>query len=215
VVYGGLRSGLGDSRLAAEDDARPSRSSKCLDRRDALATASDVIAKDRFHTRTISRRTAFILVWAVGVPLGHVVAPWAISRLSPRYGWETSGPGIWNVTGLMPIATGIAGLIWTMVTAFGQAPERMELSRLPSFLLTRGPYAYSRNPMYASELVLWLGWAVFYGSAGVLIGLVVFFAVLVAAARYEERLLAARFGEVYHAYMESVPRWLGTRRRRN
>ena len=172
------------------------------------------MAKDRIHTRTISRRTAFILVWAVGVPLGHGVAPWAISRLSPRYGWETGGPGIWNVVALMPIVLGIAGLIWIMVTAFGQAPERMELLR-PSFLLTRGPYAYSRNPMYASELALWLGWAVFYGSAGVLIGLVVFFAVLVAGVRYEERVLAARFGEVYHAYMDRVPRWLGTRHRRN
>ena len=133
------------------------------------------------------------------------------SRLSTRHGWETGGPGIWNLVGLMPIVLGIAGLIWIMVTAFRQAPERMELR--PSFLLTRGPYAYSRNPMYVSELALWLGWAVFHGSAVILIALVVLFAVLVAGVRYEERVLEARFGTVYHAYMESVPRWLGTRRR--
>ena len=167
-----------------------------------------------FQPRTISRRTAFILVWAVGVPLGHGVAPWAISRLSTRYGWETGGPGTWNVVGLMPIVFGIAGLIWIMVTAFKQTPGRLELRLVPAFLLTRGPYAFSRNPMYVSELTLWRGWAVFYGRAGVLIGLVVFFAVLVAGARYEERLLEARFGEAYRAYRSRVPRWLGPRPRR-
>ena len=134
---------------------------------------------------------------AVGVPLAHVVAPWAISRLLPRHGWETGGPRIWNVVGLMPIVLGIAGLVWIIVTAFVQTPRRLELRLVPAFLLTRGPYAFSRNPMYVSELTLWLGWAVFYGSAGVLIGLVVFFAVLVAGARFEERLLKAHFGEAF------------------
>ena len=174
---------------------------------------SDVIAKERSHTRSISRRTAFILVWAVGVPLGHGVGPWAISRLSPRYGWETSGPGIWNSLGLMPIALGIAGLIWIMMVAFAESPKKIEL-RQAAFLLTRGPYTYSRNPMYVSELALWLGWAVFYGNISVLIGSVILFAVLVPGARYEERVLEARFGDAYRAYRGRVPRWLGPRRPR-
>jgi len=184
-----------------------------FDMRDAPATPGNVTAKERSHTRSVSRRTAFILVWAVGVPLAHGVAPWAISLLSPRYGWEPIGPGIWNFVGLIPIALGIAGLAWTMVAAFVQTPNRVEL-RLPAFLLTQGPYAYSRNPMYDSELALWLGWAVFYGSVGVLIGFVILFAVLVPGVRYEERVLDARFGDAYRAYRSRVPRWLGTRRQR-
>ena len=127
---------------------------------------------------------------------------------------ERGGPGIANLLGVLPIAIGIAGLTWTMVAAFRHIPDRMEL-RLPAFLMTGGPYSYSRNPMYASELVLWLGWAAFYGSIAVLIALVVFFAVLVVAVRYEERVLTVRFGEAYRAYTNSVPRWLGTRRRRD
>ena len=162
--------------------------SKGFDKRDALETASGVIAKERSHTRSVSRGTAFILVWAVGVPLGHGVGPWAISLLSPRYGWATSGPGIWNSLGLMPIALGIAGLFWIMMVAFVESPKRIEL-RQAAFLVTRGPYACSRNPMYVSELALWLGWAVFYGNVSVLIGFVILFAVLVPGARYEERVL--------------------------
>jgi monoterpene epsilon-lactone hydrolase len=170
-------------------------------------------AEERSHRRSVSRRTIFILVWAIGVPLGHGVLPWAISLASPRHGWGTGGPGIWNWIGLIPIALGVAGLAWIMVAAFVQAPKKVEL-RMPAFLLTRGPYAYSRNPMYVSELTLWLGWAVFYGSFSVLIGFAILFALLVPGARYEERVMEARFGDTYRAYRSDVPRWLGTRRLR-
>jgi protein-S-isoprenylcysteine O-methyltransferase Ste14 len=82
------------------------------------------------------------------------------------HGWEPSGPGIWNVVGLMPIAFGIAGLVWTMIAALVESHREIEL-RSAQFLVTSGPYAYSRNPMYVSELALWLGWAIFYGHVGV------------------------------------------------
>jgi protein-S-isoprenylcysteine O-methyltransferase Ste14 len=179
---------------------------------DVPATPGEA-GKDRSHARTVSRRTAFILVFAIGVPLGHGVVPWAISWLSPRHGWETSGPGMWNLLGLIPLALGIAGFVWIIRTAFVQTPDRVELQQA-AFLLTSGPYAYSRNPMYISELVLWLGWALFYGSVGVLIGLVIFVTVLVLGVRYEEQVLSARLGETYRAYQRTVPRWLGTRRQR-
>jgi protein-S-isoprenylcysteine O-methyltransferase Ste14 len=153
---------------------------------------------------------AFTLVFAVGIPLGHCVAPWAISLLSVRRGWDTSGPGIWNLVGLLPIALGTAGLVWIAGAAFARTPQRVLLSH-PAFLLTSGPYAYSRNPMYLTELSLWFGWTVFYGSVGVLIGFMIFLTVLVSVVRYEERLLDARFGDEYRAYRSSVPRWFGRR----
>jgi protein-S-isoprenylcysteine O-methyltransferase Ste14 len=175
--------------------------------------APGVTPNDQPHARSVPRRTAFVLVFGVGVPLGHGVLPWAISRLSPRYGWEISGPGMWNLVGLIPVALGIAGFVWIMRAAFVQTPDSVEL-RQPVFLLTSGPYAHSRNPMYISELALWLGWAVFYGSVPVLIGFAILLAVLVLAALHEERVLYARFGETYRAYQRTVPRWLGTGRQR-
>lgn len=161
--------------------------------------------------RTVSRLTAFIVVWALGVPLAHGVAPWAISQLSRRLGWESSSPGTWNFLGLVPIALGIIGLVWIMVAASVESPKRIEL-RSAAFLMTRGPYSFSRNPMYVSELTLWLGWAVFYGSVGVLIGFVILLAALIASVRYEERVLEERFGNAYRAYKSKVPRWFGRQR---
>lgn len=175
----------------------------------SVATPNGLTPRKQSHPRSVSRRMAFIL-FAVGVPLAHSVAPWAISLLSARRGWDTNGPGIWNLVGLLPIALGIAGLVWIAVAAFARAPQRVEL-RQPTFLLTSGPYAYSRNPMYVTELALWFGWAVFYGSVGVLIGFMIFLTVLVSGVWYEDRLLDARFGDAYRAYRSNVPRWIGPR----
>jgi hypothetical protein len=69
--------------------------------------------------------------------------------------------------------------------------------------------------MYVSELGLWLGWAVWYGSVGVLIGFAIALIVLTAAAQYEEGVLDARFGDAFRAYRSTVPRWFGARVIRN
>ena len=162
------------------------------------------------------RWAAFILilfVWLVVIPLGHGLVPWAISRLMPRYGWESGVPGIWNLLGLIPLAVAAALLLWILASAIPQTPARVELRLKPTFLLMRGPYRLSRNPMYLAELGVWLGWTCFFGSLGVLIG----FAALLAIVRFvilprEERGLEATFGQSYLDYKDKVPRWLGRTR---
>jgi protein-S-isoprenylcysteine O-methyltransferase Ste14 len=79
--------------------------------------------------------------------------------------------------------------------------------------LKRGPYAFSRHPMYLSELALWLGWAVFYGSLPVLVGFVVFGIVVSRLGPNEERALEATFGARYRSYANEVPRWFRIRSR--
>ena len=156
------------------------------------------------------------LIWLFGIPLGHVVTPWAISWLGPRYGWQHGSPASWNSIGLLSVGAGAVVLVWLMVLGFAQAaevPERVQLDWSPKTFLTRGPYEFSRHPMYLSELSLWLGWAVFYGSLTVLAGFAVFAIVVSRLAPIEERALEARFGEQYRVYANDVPRWLRTRSR--
>ena len=157
-----------------------------------------------------------LFVWLVAIPLGHGVLPWAISLLAPRHGWVTGHPGGWNFIGLIPVVVGIALLIWIMVLGLAQTselPERVRLDWTPKFLLRRGPYAFTRNPMYLAELGLWLGWAIFYVSAGVLGGFLVLCVVVNFVVRREERDLEAQFSEVYLEYKRKVPRWLGKTQR--
>jgi protein-S-isoprenylcysteine O-methyltransferase Ste14 len=140
------------------------------------------------------------------------VLPWAISLLGPWYGWTDDSPAVWNLLGLIPVAVGVMGLFWLTVVGYAlyaQVPERVELNWEPKILNTRGPYAYSRHPMYLTELALWLGWAALYGSIIVLAGFVVLCAVVSILAPREERALEAKFGEAYHQYRARVPRWLG------
>ncbi len=62
----------------------------------------------------------------------------------------------------------------------------------------RGAYRFTRNPVYLSGMVIWLGWVVIYGSVAVLIGFaVVWGSVTLLVVPWEERKLEARFGDAY------------------
>jgi len=76
-------------------------------------------------------------------------------------------------------------------------------------LVSTGPFALVRNPLYLGNLAIWAGFAI---SAN-LLWLVPVIVVLVgleyhAIVRWEETLLESRLGESYRDYMRRVPRWV-------
>src|SRR5262245_33614778 len=93
------------------------------------------------------------------LPLVHAAAPWVFSRLGPRFGWRDNFPGPWNLLGLFPVAAGFAVILWCVRVHFAAAPRGWLMESTPhyptpSYLLTHGPYAYSRNPIYLGALLL-------------------------------------------------------------
>ena len=160
---------------------------------------------------TIPRWMAVIValfVCLIVIPLVHGVLPWALSTRMPRYGWAGGSPGIWNRFGLIVVALAAALLIWILASVITQTPERVKLGLTPSWLVIRGPYRLTRNPMYVAELGLWLGWTIFFGSPLVLTGfLVLWFVVTLILLPREERTLEAAFGQTYLLYKNRVPRW--------
>jgi protein-S-isoprenylcysteine O-methyltransferase Ste14 len=171
----------------------------------------------------ISRRLGFVLGLFIVLfvyPFMVGVLPWVLSLLTRRFGWTESGPAAWNLLGLIPVMIGSAGLIWVfgvMLAQFRKLPEIVVLDEgerlltaTSRVLITHGPFAYSRNPMFLSGVIVWLGWAIYYGSALVLIvaGLAWTFAHYWKVPQ-EERGLEARFGEIYRKYKKRVPRWIG------
>jgi protein-S-isoprenylcysteine O-methyltransferase Ste14 len=76
-------------------------------------------------------------------------------------------------------------------------------------LITSGPFALVRNPLYLGNIALWTGFA---AMSGVVWMVPIVIALLGleyhAIVRWEERLLEARIGGEYHAYAARVPRWM-------
>jgi protein-S-isoprenylcysteine O-methyltransferase Ste14 len=150
-----------------------------------------------------------LFFWVILLPLVHAGIPWALSHLTPHYGWAEGRPGFRNLLGLIPITLATICLIWLMILHFSRIPKTVKLERTPTYLLMRGPYRFTRNPMYIAELALWLGWAILYGSIVVFIG----FLLMWPAMNYtviprEELDLEDRFGRTYLEYKNKVPRWL-------
>ncbi len=79
----------------------------------------------------------------------------------------------------------------------------------PDRLVTTGPYAWTRNPMYLGHLIFMSGLYLLTRSP-VALALVGFhIAWFEARARDDERRLELRFGQAYQRYQREVPRWVG------
>lgn len=163
-----------------------------------------------------SKNTRYFSPW-LAYPIAlfvWFVIPWVISLLLPRYGWEAGRPSIWNFVGLIPVLIGTAGLLRGVYIHAAQSPQGIEWELDKSYLLTLGMYAFSRNPMYLSELILIAGWVIFYGSMAVLTASVVWFLFFnYYFIPREERVLEAHFGDTFRNYKSRVRRWFGRVRR--
>src|SRR5262245_48460334 len=76
-------------------------------------------------------------------------------------------------------------------------------------VVSSGPFAHVRNPLYLGNILLWVGFAL----SARLLWLALLIAVLLgleyhAIVRWEEELLQARRGDEYRAYAARVPRWI-------
>ena len=141
------------------------------------------------------------LIYLAGAGLG-LIADWLLQfdalKLSPFVRWV--------LCGLLAIAGG--AIIAAALGQFGQARTPPEPWKPTTALATDGIYAYTRNPMYLGMALLLLAWATFLGSP--LAGLSVFL-FIGYISRFqiipEERILRAKFGAPYTAYLSDVRRW--------
>lgn len=110
--------------------------------------------------------------------------------------------------GLCGLCAGVALEIVTALT-FRRHRTTILPHRGASALITEGPFARSRNPIYVGNTLLMLGAGLLAGIAWFLpLGLAAAFTVQKLAIEREERHLAARFGADWDAYAARTPRWL-------
>ncbi len=117
----------------------------------------------------------------------------------------------WRIA--LAAALAIAGLAFALpaVVAFRRARTTVNPHRLDrvSALVTGGVFALSRNPMYLGLALVLAGWATLLGDLAGFLGPVAFVAWITRFQIVpEERLLAARFGDAFHAWRRRVRRWI-------
>lgn len=75
-------------------------------------------------------------------------------------------------------------------------------------LISDGPYALVRNPLYIGNLFLWIGFVVWSGLLWMLpIALAIFLLEYVAITGFEASLLREKYPEAYAQYAAAVPAW--------
>jgi len=106
-----------------------------------------------------------------------------------------------EVVGWGLIAPGILVIAWTLA--------RLRAVRRAGRLDTAGPFAWTRNPVYAAQILLVMpGITICVGIGAMAFSIPVTLAMFAWLVGVEERALAAAFGEEYERYRRAVPRLL-------
>lgn len=158
--------------------------------------------------RTLARRTKEAYE-NLPLPL-PVVAAIALDLLLARFR-PVPLPGsrsLHRMAGTGLVFAGAELNFWALAERRRRTAGRFELER-PEDLVTTGPYAFTRHPMYVGWWLIELGAGTIAGSSWVFATIP---AQLLLEHRYvldEEALLAGVFAQTYPDYAKKVPRYLG------
>ena len=143
-------------------------------------------------------------------PLLYVIPLLVAASLHSRRPWPiTDGYAMALApVGIFAIVTGMAiGL--ASVYGFRKADTTiLPAGRPTTAIVQRGPYRFTRNPMYVAMSCAYVGLSLLLNNTWALLLLpFVLFVVDRLVIRREERYLTAKFGEPYREYCRRVRRW--------
>jgi protein-S-isoprenylcysteine O-methyltransferase Ste14 len=149
--------------------------------------------------------------WPPLIYAGAIGLALALDRLYPQVsGAIGDDDGVW-LLGVAVMAAGAAFDLSAMLAMWRHRANIMP-HRAATALVTSGPFALSRNPIYLGNAIMLAGAAPTFGNFWFLALVPVVVAlVTVLAIRREERHLATLFGGAWTAYAARTPRWFGRR----
>jgi protein-S-isoprenylcysteine O-methyltransferase Ste14 len=141
------------------------------------------------------------IAWALAVVAG-LGLQWLVPlRLLPA-GVPARGLGIAVIAGALALG------VWAVVT-MTRAGSNVPTNRPSTTVVARGPYGFTRNPIYLGMILVLVGVAVAGDTPWPLATLVPFALVIrYGVVAREEAYLERKFGGVYRDYCARVRRWL-------
>lgn len=115
-----------------------------------------------------------------------------------------------RAAGSVAIAAGCAVNAWALVERRRRTAGDFELEH-PQSLVTTGPYALTRHPMYVGWWLIHLGIGLLRGSAWVVATVPAATLIEHLGVLSEERTLEHTFGDDWARYRDRVPRYVGRR----
>lgn len=135
---------------------------------------------------------------------GFVALLWAQARWLPLAGFGDAG----RVIGAGFICAGV-GLLLVAAFWMARAGTTVIPHEMPTALVSSGPFAISRNPIYLADAMVLAGLGLWWGALSVIPLLPLFMAIITRRfIRPEEARLAASFGSAYDQWAGRVRRWL-------
>lgn len=102
-----------------------------------------------------------------------------------------------------------AAVVFYCAILFDKAGTTIPVHQPTSKLVTHGPYAVSRNPIYLALILAYCGLCI---AATTMWGFILLPALVYVLTHgvimREEAYLEGKFGDAYRAYLKRVPRWL-------
>jgi protein-S-isoprenylcysteine O-methyltransferase Ste14 len=119
-------------------------------------------------------------------------------------------PGLHVVPlGIALVAIAWIPSLWAFIVFRREGTEINPISPTNRKLVTRGPYRFTRNPMYLGLVILASGIAIWVGSAPFFFAPIAVFATANwVHIPFEEAKMRRQFGEEYDSYVRQVRRWL-------
>jgi protein-S-isoprenylcysteine O-methyltransferase Ste14 len=142
-------------------------------------------------------------IWAMIFSAVAAMASWALGwppiPYLPRH----------EIIGMVVFFGGWILPVWAYRTLNRAGTEIDPLSEFNARLVTTGPYAFTRNPMYLGLSIAALGLAIWVGSWPMLAAPpLTFFVAARFHTPFEEAKMRRQFGAHYDAYAARVRRWI-------
>jgi protein-S-isoprenylcysteine O-methyltransferase Ste14 len=155
------------------------------------------------------RDAAAVRVFPPGVPLLTVLLGSVLNRLWPfKLEFKLSALARYWIGGTI-ITAAILGLGLYAVILLRRTGQSENPWKPTTEIVNRGPFRFTRNPMYLQMVLACIGFAIILRNMWILLLTPVGACVLhMFAILPEEAYLEGKFGERYKSYKRKVPRWL-------